>query len=259
MISPISFISVINSYLPEPHASLLNGIIFGINLKTTKEFYQQLKIIGLLHIVVLSGINITMLAGIITNMTINFGKRISTLITILSIISFILFVGPQAPVIRAGIMGILTLVAILFGKRNLIFYSMFLSIIYIAIFFPKWLTSVSLYLSYGATLGIIIFGQTKSKNFIIRDLKTSLAAQIFTTPIIFIYFRQISLISPFANLFISPIIAPLMVFGFLTAILGKINFLLGFIPAQICYALLSYCVFIISLLSKIPFVYFSFK
>lgn len=257
--NPSIFTSVINNYLPEPHASLLNGIIFGINLKTTKEFYQQLKIVGLLHIVVLSGINITMLAGIITNVTIFFGKRLSTLITILSLILFIIFVGPQAPVVRAGIMGILTLVAILFGKRNLVFYSMFLSILFIAIFFPNWLTSVSLYLSYGATVGIILFGQTKSKNFIVRDLKTSLAAQIFTTPIIFLYFKQISLIAPFSNLLIAPIIAPLMVFGFLTAILGKISYLLGYIPAQICYGLLTYCIFVINLLAKLPFVYFSLK
>ena len=39
MIDPSIFTSVINSYLPEPEASLLNGMIFGVSLKTTKEFY----------------------------------------------------------------------------------------------------------------------------------------------------------------------------------------------------------------------------
>jgi hypothetical protein len=46
------FTSVINSYLPEPHASLLNGILFGVSLKASKTFFEQLKIVGLLHIVV---------------------------------------------------------------------------------------------------------------------------------------------------------------------------------------------------------------
>lgn len=258
MPTPSIFTSVINSYLPEPHASLLNGILFGVNLKTTKAFYEQLKMVGLLHIVVLSGINITLLAAIIASITSFLSKPLSILITILTIILFIIFVGPKAPIIRAGCMGILTLVAILWGRKNLALYTMFLSIIFIAIFWPKWLTSISFYLSYGATLGIILFGQTNNKNGLIRNLRVSLAAQLFTTPIIFLYFKQISLIAPISNLFVSGVIPPLMIFGFLTAILGKINFYLGVIPAYICYGLLSYMIFIIETLSKFPFVYFKF-
>ena len=97
--TPKIFTNVINYYLPEPHASLLNGILFGINLKTTKEFYEQLKIVGLLHLVVLSGINITLLASIVTQTTQFFSKRVSILITMLTIIFFVLFVGIQAPIL----------------------------------------------------------------------------------------------------------------------------------------------------------------
>lgn len=258
MPNPSIFTSIINSYLPEPHASLLNGIIFGINLKTTKDFYEQLKIVGLLHIVVLSGINITILTAVISSMTTIFSKPISILLTILSVILFVLFVGPQAPIVRAGIMGILTFVAIIYGRRTYALYSLFLSIIVVAIFWPKWLTSVSLYLSYGATLGIILFGQTTNKNQIIKDLRISLAAQVFTTPIIFIFFKQISIISPLSNLLVAGIIPPLMIFGFATAILGKIHYLLGLLPAYVCYGLLSYMIFVIEFLSKLPFAYFSF-
>lgn len=258
MFSSYFFTSIINNYLPEPQASLLNGIIFGVNLKTTKVFYEQLKIVGLLHIVVLSGMNITILASIIGSLTSFFGKRISILITILTIILFILFVGPQAPVVRAGFMGLLTLVAILTGRKNLVLYSLFLSIIFIAFFWPKWLTTVSFYLSYGATLGIIFFGQTTSKNQLWKELKVSLAAQLFTTPIIFIYFRQISLIAPLSNLLVAPVIPPLMIFGFLTAILGKINYFLGIMPGYFCYGLLSYMVWVIEILSKLPYVFLQF-
>ena len=258
MSSSYFFSSVINNYLSEPQASLLNGIIFGVNLKTTKIFYEQLKIVGLLHIVVLSGMNITILAAIIGSITSFFGKQISILITILTIILFILFVGPQAPIVRAGFMGLLTLVAILTGRKNLVLYSLFLSVIFIAIVFPRWLTSISLLLSYGATLGIIFFGQTSSKNQLWRELKVSLAAQLFTTPIIFIYFKQISLIAPLSNLLVAPVIPPLMIFGFLTAILGKINYFLGLIPAYICYGILSYMVWVIETLAKLPFIFLQF-
>lgn len=262
MINPSFFTQVINQYLPEPHASLLNGIIFGVSLKTTKTFYQQLKIVGLLHIVVLSGMNITMLASIIGVLTSFLSKKVSLLLTILIIILFIIFVGPQAPIIRAGFMGILTLVAVLYGRKYYALYGLFLSVIFIAAFWPKWLTTISFQLSFGATLGIILFGQVKSKrikNFFEgikygfwKEFKPSLAAQIFTAPLIFIYFKQISLISPFANILVSPVIPNLMIFGFLTVIFGKINFYLGLIPAWICYLFLSYIVWVVEFLSKIP-------
>jgi len=262
------FTNVINGYLPEPQASLLNGILFGINLKTSQEFYQQLKIVGLLHMVVLSGINITLLGSIVGIVTCRISKLISCLITILTIISFILFVGPQAPIVRAGFMGILTLVAIIFGKRNVALYSLFFSLILILIFKTDWIKTISLQLSYGATLGIILFGHTSSnepksilskiKTAIWKEIKPSLAAQIFTTPLIFYHFKQISIIAPVSNLFVSFLVAPLMIFGFITAILGKINYSLGLPVSLICYGLLTYMVWIIKIFSSLPFVYFSF-
>ena len=131
MPTPEIFTSVINSYLPEPHASLLNGMIFGINLHTSQAFYEQLKIVGLLHIVVLSGINITLLASIIALSTSFLGRLVSSLITVLIIVFFIAFVGVKAPIVRAGFMGILTLVAFITGRRKQAIYILFWSVIFI--------------------------------------------------------------------------------------------------------------------------------
>lgn len=255
MFSPLLFSSVINNYLPEPHSSLLNGIIFGMNIKTSKIFYEQLKAVGLLHIVVASGTNITIMATFIGSLTAIFGKRISCLITILSIILFILFIGFQAPIIRAGIMSLLTLVAILFGRKNYALYSLLISLIFISLLFPKWLTSISLFLSYGATLGIILFGPKPTDSGIVKELKTTLSAQLFTAPIIFLFFRQISFIAPFSNILVAPVVPVLMVFGFLTAILGKINYLLGLLPAYLCYGLLTYIIWVVQYLSQLPFAF----
>jgi len=268
MFGPEIFTSIINGYLPEPHASLLNGIIFGINLKTSRVFYDQLKIVGLLHLVVLSGINITLLASVVGQITNFLGKRASVLLTILVVILFIIFVGPKAPIIRAGFMGIFTFVSILFGKKSYVLWGLFLSLIFVLIFWPDWITTISLQLSYAACLGLALFGNVYKKRagglkgrvfcWLWKEIKPSLAAQAFTAPIIFIYFREVSLISPISNLLVSFTIAPLMIFGFVTVILGKINYFLGLIPAYVCYGLLSYVVFIINLLTKIPWALVSF-
>lgn len=268
MITPSDFTQVINSYLPEPHASLLNGILFGVSLKTTKVFFEQLKIVGLLHIVVLSGINITLLASIIASFTGFLNKKVSSIITIISIVLFVAFVGPKPPIVRAAVTGSLAIFAIIFGRQKSALYLLFLSGFSVLIFKPEWITSISFQLSYGATLGIILFGTAKLKGKNIKDklkyeiakeLKPSLAAQIFTAPLIFYYFKQVSLISPLSNLLVAPVISPLMIFGFATAILGKINFYLGFIPSIICYGILSYIIFIIEFLSKLPYVFINFN
>lgn len=264
MPDPSLFTSVANSYFPEPQASLLNGILFGIPISKTNIIYKQLQQLGLLHIVVLSGLNITILAGFISMFTAKFSKHLSILIVILSIIFFIVFVRPQAPIVRAGFMGVLTFVAIYAGRRTLGLYSLLLSAIFIAVVWPEWLTNVSFYLSYAATLGILLFSGNMSEgnkivSFVTADLRTSIAAQIFTTPIIFIYFKQLSLIAPLSNLLISFVIPPLMMFGFLTVILGKIHFLAGLPFAYISYGLLSYVTFITENLSQLPFIFFSFN
>jgi len=236
----------------------LNGIIFGVPLKTSAIFYQKIKMVGLLHLVVLSGTNITLLAAIVSSLTRNFSKLVSILITIPIIIIFIIFVGPQAPIIRAGFMGILTLVSNIYGKRSWALYSLFLSALFITVFWPEWIKTISFQLSFAATLGLIFFGQTKINNSIWREFKTSLAAQVFTVPIIFIYFKQVSLISPVANVLVAFLISPLMILGFLTAILGKINYYLGIIPAGLSYGVLTFIVFVIEVLSKLPFVFLQF-
>ncbi len=264
---PLIFTSLIDSYLPEPQASLLNGIIFGIPVRDTGNFYYELKTVGLIHIVVLSGSNITLLAAIITSITGSLGRKTSVVLTIVSIVIFVLFVGPQPPIVRAGFMGVLTLIGSLYGRKTLILYTMLLSLIFIAIFWPEWITGISLQLSYAATLGIVLFGKSTQKNdshknqatesswisYVKEDLRTSLAAQVFTTPIIFYYFKQISFISPISNLLISWLIAPLMIFGLITVVLGKIHFTLGIIFSYVCYVLLTWVVIVVETLAKVPF------
>ncbi|OGK62841.1 hypothetical protein A2334_01355 [Candidatus Roizmanbacteria bacterium RIFOXYB2_FULL_38_10] len=257
-ITPSIFTSVINSYLPEPHASLLNGILFGIPLRSTKILYQQLQVVGLLHLVVLSGMNITILGAIVGLATNKLPKNLSLFCTIGCIVAFSFFVGPQPPIVRAAVMGTLSTISIIYGKRNTALVSLLCAVLVIAIFKKDWLSGISCQLSVGATFGIILFGKGRGGNAVIQDLRTSLAAQIFTAPLIFIFFKQISLISPLSNLAVSFLIPPLMIFGFLTAILGNIHWLLGLPLSYICYGLLSYMIFAIKILSKVPFAFVQF-
>lgn len=254
------FTSIIDSYLPEPHASLLNGILFGIPLESKSIFYQQVKVTGLLHIIVLSGTNITLLAVMIGALTSFISKKASLIVTIATIIIFIWFVGPAPPIIRAGVMGVLSHISLLYRRSTIALLLLFLSAVFTGIIWPHWLSTVSFQLSYGATLGLILLKSPKQAHSspLLAELWPSLAASVFTVPIIFIYFREISLVAPLANLAISFVIGPLMMIGFLTAFLGRIHFALGIIPAYLSYVMLSYMIYIIQTISSIPYIFFKF-
>lgn len=283
------FTGLINSYLPEPHTSLLNGILLGRDLFVPYSFNQKLKVVGLVHIVVLSGMNITMLSGMILQSMIPIiGRKFATMLAILAIIGFITFVGIEPPIIRAGIMGILSLIGLLFGRKTIAIYTLILTSIIMILIWREWLTSISFQLSFGATLGIILFGnvapeeQKKShpdpakwekdpekrtvffafaqndkviiiKDFIAEELRISFAAQFFTLPIIFFYFRQVSFISPIANLLVGWTIAPVMILGILTIAFGMINWHAGFVVSWLCYGLLEWIIWVVENLSKVPY------
>ncbi|MDA1316550.1 MAG: ComEC/Rec2 family competence protein [bacterium] len=292
--------SLVNSYYPEPHASLLNGILLGRDLFVTQTFYNELKQVGLIHIVVLSGMNITMLSAIVLNTLVYFiNRKWALLCTIVIVILFVLFVGAEPPIIRAAIMGIISLGAVLYGRKTLALYSLFLSGIIMLIINFEWLQSISFQLSFAATLGIVLFGSIEHeektvilsrnhvrrgddrriqnttihgsfanaqddslpqddkfmilKSYFLEELRISLSAQVFTLPLIFWYFRQISLISPIANILVAWMIAPIMILGMLTIVTGLVHWQFGFVLSWFVYPLLEFIVWVVEMLAKIPY------
>jgi competence protein ComEC len=270
MLDTSMFSQVVNQYYAEPHASLLNGILFGIDLNTTSAFKEQLKQVGLIHLVVLSGSNITLLSSIISSVTIRLGKKFSLVFSIVGIILFVWFVGPEPPVVRAACMAVLTSTALILGRQYIVLYGLLLSVLFIAVVWPSWVTSISFQLSYAATIGLLLFGkisyhknphseeQTKQPAqhilaYVGEELRISLAAQVFTVPLIGLYFQQISFVAPLANVAVAWMIAPLMIFGFCTVLLGSIHPWLGLLPSSICYVLLHIMTWVVEILSSIPY------
>lgn len=255
MISPATFTGIINQLLPEPHAGLLAGILFGTKATLSKDLMDALVATGTLHIVALSGMNITILESLIGSTLLPFiGKRWASAATILLIIGFIWFVGPSASVIRAGIMGTLALLATIFGKQRWGMFFFGTTVAVMLLVRPAWIGDLSFQLSALATLGIILFGG-KKKSWVEDALRITLAAQVFTIPLIFFTFRRISLISPFTNVLIGWLIPPLTALGLTTAILGGIFLPLGQIIAWFLWVFLQYIIWVIELTAKIPMSY----
>ncbi len=263
------FLEVINQVLPEPQASLLNGILFGVKTTLPRDLYQALIATGTIHITALSGQNISILSRIICGLTLPLGRKISIWITVFSIVFFVWFVGFEPTIVRAAIMGSLSLLAVYFGRRNWSLLSLILAAGIMLLINLEWASTISFQLSFLATLGIILFAGTEAKPgkegvlFEIKrelsiNLRTTLAAQICTVPVVFVYFHQVSLISPLTNVLIGSLIAPIMLLGLMTGFLGWLFLPLGIVSGWFVWAPLSLLLFIVDMTSRIPFAAISF-
>lgn len=266
--------SIVNQVLPEPHAGLLNGILFGTKATLSKELYNALIRTGTLHIVALSGMNITIIALIINSILLPFvSRRIASILTIAGIVLFVWFVGASPSVVRAAIMGSISLLAITLGRQAWSLLSWVLALGIMLVIKPSWIGDISFQLSALATIGIILFGgnrqvprqinensKDKDRGFLevlknggIQNFRLTLAAQVFTIPLIFFQFHRLSLISPLSNVLIGWTIQIITILGLIVSIVGLIFLPFAQIIALPTWVFLQYLVMVVDLTSKIPF------
>lgn len=252
----------VNALFPQPEASLLNGILLGIESDIPADIQQAFKDTGTAHIVAISGFNIAIIAALfVTLFSRLLGKTYGSLLAILGIIFYTLLVGASASVVRAAFMGSLALIARQFGRRALALNALFFTALLMSLWNPFVLWDVGFQLSFAATLGLVLYAQPWQeavKNFLLRFLPQNtveavigpfsdyflltLAAQLTTLPITIYHFGRISLISFIANPFVLPAQPPIMILGGLAAIAGKLYHPLGQVLAWFTWPFPAYSI-----------------
>ena len=213
----------------QPNASLIGGITIGAKSALPKRFSDKLKATGTSHIVVASGMNITMLAEFVLSiLLLVLTRRKALIITITCIWLYTLITGFEAPIIRAAVMASIAFTSQIFGKVGNTLRITTLTGLAMLIFVPSWIKDVGFLLSFSTTVSLILF-QAKVANLlkflpsiIKEDLTTSIAAQIGSTPIILYFFGRVNLLSPLINTLILWIVAPVMIVG---AVAGALSFI----------------------------------
>ena len=153
------FIKNISAVVPEPNSSLLGGVIFGAKQSLGTELLGDFQKAGLIHIVVLSGYNITIIAVGIFWVLSFFGKRnLSFILSILFIILFATMVGWGSTVVRAVIMSLVAILAQFLGRPADALRWLFIAGLLMLLWNPPILFyDPSFQLSFMATLGLILF------------------------------------------------------------------------------------------------------
>jgi len=262
---------VMNYGLNEPESSLAKAIILGDKKGIPADWREIFSQAGISHIAAISGMHISIMAALIMGLLLNVGlsrKRAFHLASLFLII-YIIFIGLPASAMRAGLMGFLVLWAMNLGRLNKLTNSLVLAAAVLLIINPKLLRDdIGFQLSFLAVLGIAYFyplldkwTENKFKRFsgLLKApralVNITLAAQIFTLPLLAYNFSQVSVISPVSNLLVLWALPILIVFLLSAVALSFIFYSLAvvfFLPALI---LLKYIITISDWLVKIPYAY----
>ncbi len=218
-----ALIASLERVLPSEAASLLTGIVWGNQGQFSKRFYEDMKLSGLLHVVVASGANVMTLVSLLKRAGGVLGRKITVFISLLLIVFYGFLVGGDPPIVRAVLMSSLVLVSGLIGRQVKPLRSLFLTGGLMMVFSPKIFLDISFQLSFGATLGILLFSKKLEAILHWSGLSIALAAQTITAPILAFYFDQLSPFSFISNALMLWLIEPLMIWGLVLTFLGLVS------------------------------------
>jgi len=251
--------SIRSNYSP-PQSLVLEGTVLGNNGVMSQELKDKLNATGLRHIIAVSGTHIVILSSILMSFLIMIGlwRRQAFYFSVALIWFYIVLTGLAPSGVRAGIMGTLFLMAEFLGRQSAGSRIITMAAAVMLLQNPFLLFyDVGFQLSFLAALGIIYISPILKNIFkkitqpqVLEMICSTLAAQIFTLPIMLYNFGNISLIAPITNILVLPMVPLMMIFGFLSSFVGIFSQILGFILAWPCWVLLSYFVKITDIFSQ---------
>lgn len=235
--------ATVQRLFPEPEASLLAGILLGLERGIPPRVRRAFDDTGTSHIIAISGFNITILASVFISLLGRWlGARRGSAAAFAAIGLYTLLVGADAAVVRAAIMGGLALAAQRLGRQADALASLGAAALAMTAVNPAVLWDVGFQLSFAATLGLVLYAPPLQARFV--DLASrrlprasaerlagpvgefllfTLAAQATTLPLTAYYFRRLPLVSPLANVVILPLQPPTMVLGGLATLVGTLS------------------------------------
>jgi competence protein ComEC len=257
-------LSEIHEHIPDPHAALTGGVLLGAEDALGEGLQEDFRQTSLIHIVVLSGFNVMIVATAIGYGLLSLGLSLglATVFATVGIILFALLVGLTPTVVRASIMAVFALLARVSGRRYGAGRGLALAAVGMVMVTPEILFfDPSFQLSAIATAGLIGFGDQVGnwiswipKRFGLHEAATAtIAAQIAAVPFLLYYMGALSLVSLPANLLVLPVVPVLMAVGAITILFGFVSGTLAFVGASGVYAIADYIFWVVRMLSGLPF------
>lgn len=258
------FAAGMQSALPEPAASFGLGLLVGQRNTLPADVTQALLMVGLTHIIAVSGYNLTILLEAARRLLGNRSKFQTTLASLALVGTFLLFAGSSASIVRAAVISIIGLAAWYYGRTVRPTLLILLAAALTAYANPVYLWSdISWYLSFLAFFGVLVLAplitrrlmDARRPGLLLQIIIESLCAELMTVPIVLYTFGQMSLVGMLANLLVVALIPLAMLLSLIAGLAGMLVPLVAGWFAWPARVLLTYMLDIATLLSRIPHVF----
>ncbi|MDQ6856621.1 MAG: ComEC/Rec2 family competence protein [Candidatus Dormibacteraeota bacterium] len=242
--------AAVTRVLPEPEATLLLGIAFGVHGTLATAVRAPLQDAGLIHIVAVSGLKVAMIAGLINAVGRRRGwsRRRRSLVTLAVIAMYVGLSGAGAAALRSSLMVVAGLLLTRDGRRPHSFALLGVCAALMLAVEPTVATDVGFQLSFLGTAGILLLAAPIARRLpgprlLAEPFAVTVAAQLATAPVTAGTFGVLSLVGPFANAVTLPLLPLIIVVGGSGAVLTSVVPALGWLPletgALLCGAVLA--------------------
>ena len=227
------FSARIKKLIPEPEVNLGMSYLLGMKSGLPDDLSENLRIVGLVHIVVASGAHLSILVEIAKKIFGKISRMTSLIFSLIFILFFMAMVGWTPSILRAGVMAMLTLVTWFVGRKISPIRMIITVMAGTLLINPMFVINLGWLLSFASFGGIMILGPKftkyfygeKKPGFIGETVVTTLSATLMTLPIMLYYYGTISLISVVANLLILPTLSYAMGLVFLAGVVSGMPFI----------------------------------
>lgn len=259
------FLEKISATFPEPHSALVAGVLLGVKQSLGEDLQNDFRRAGLMHIVVLSGYNITIVAESMLRLLSFLRPAMRIGAGIGGIVLFAILTGASATIIRASLMAALVLFAKLVRRDYQVARALFLVAFLMVFWNPKSLAfDPSFQLSFLSTLGLMYVSpffekpfSSITERFKLREtISSTVSTQIFVLPYIMYSMGEVSIVSLVVNVLVLVFIPATMLFSFMASCIGFLADFLSLPFTFVSYLLLSYELTMVSLFSHLPFASF---
>ena len=264
-----SLIGVINETLPSREAGLLAGMVWGDKTGFGIDFYTLLQNTGIVHLVVVSGTNVMLIATLfIENLAYILSRRRAIIVGMGLIWWYALMVGMDPPVIRAGLLLTVFYGAQFLGRKFDVWRALGLVVGVMMLADWRMLWSLSFWLSVGAFVGVLTMKKNHSPFGLllptsgylwtltreiwwrmpllvkggVRGGFDAIWISLWITPLLAITFGKISIVSPIINALVVGLVEIITLLGLAGTIIHPILWL--------AYPLLHYVVWLVELVGE---------
>lgn len=258
------FAASLRSLLPDTEAGLGLGFLIGVKSQLPDDLNTQLKLLGLTHIVVASGYNLTVLVRLARRLFANVSHFLMTAASLGMIFGFVLVAGLSSSMSRAALVCGLCVVAWYYGRR--VHPALLISMVaaLTALVNPLYLwTDIGWWLSFLSFAGVMLLAPlvqrrlygAKRPKLVGQVVIETICAQALTLPLTVLIFGNLSVLSLVANVLVVPLIPLAMLLTFVAGTAGALLPLVAW-PA---IWLLRYLIMLIATLSQISWASLPFK